>query len=164
GLSDSATHTVSVKRAEVRLDNKGPAWRYVGRPADWSVEVENRGEVPLANVVVRDALPPELTFQGASDGGTVVGNQVKWPVGTLNPGDKKTLTVTALCQARAPRVTTVASVTAEPAVEAKAEAPLEIRGLPAVRLKVADRDDPVDVGKQTEYRIEVTNQGSLPAE
>ena len=42
-------------------------------------------------------------------------------------------------------------------------AALEIRGLPAVRMKVSDRDDPVDVGKQTGYRIEVTNQGSLPA-
>ena len=31
-------------------------------------------------------------------------------------------------------------------------------------MKVTDRDDPVDVGKQTEYRIEVTNPGSLPAE
>jgi uncharacterized repeat protein (TIGR01451 family) len=162
GLTDSARQTVDVKRAEVALRNTGPAWRYVGRPADWSVELENKGEVPLANVVVRDALPPEVGFQGASDGGMPQGNQVTWPAITLKPGEKRRLTVTTVCKALTPQATVVATVTADPAVSAKAEAALEIRGLPAVRMKVSDRDDPVDVGQQTEYRIEVTNRGSLP--
>jgi uncharacterized repeat protein (TIGR01451 family) len=163
GLSDVARQTVTVKRAEVGLRNTGPAWRYVGRPADWSIEVQNKGEVPLTGVVVRDDLPPELAFEKASDGGTARGSQVTWMVGALGPGEKRTLTLTTVCQALAPRAVTVARVTAEPGIDTKAEAALEIRGLPAVRMKVADRDDPVDVGKQTGYRVEVTNQGSLPA-
>jgi uncharacterized repeat protein (TIGR01451 family) len=162
GLTDSAKQTVEVKRAEVSLHNNGPAWRYVGRPADWSVEVENKGELPLANVVVRDALPPEVAFQSASDGGAPQGNQVTWPVGTLNPGEKRKLTVTTVCKAPTPGATAVASVTADPAIDARAATTLEIRGLPATRMKVTDRDDPVEVGKQTEYRIEATNKGSLP--
>jgi uncharacterized repeat protein (TIGR01451 family) len=164
GLTDSARLTVAVKRAEVALRNTGPAWRYVGRPADWSVELENKGEIPLTNVVVRDALPPEVAFQQASDGGTPQGNQVGWTLGTLAPGEKRRLTVTTVCKALTPSATMVATVTADPAIDARAATTLEIRGLPAVRMKVADRDDPVDVGKQTEYRVEVTNQGSLPAE
>jgi uncharacterized repeat protein (TIGR01451 family) len=163
GLSDVGRQTVTVKRAAVSLRNTGPAWRYVGRSAEWSIEVANSGEVPLANIVVSDALPPELAFQSASDGGTARGNQVTWTVGALDAGAKRTLTVTTACQALAPRVVAVARVTAEPGIDTKAEGVLEIRGLPAVRMKVADRDDPVDVGKQTGYRIEVTNQGSLPA-
>jgi uncharacterized repeat protein (TIGR01451 family) len=148
----------------VSLHHTGPAWRYVGRPADWSVEVENKGEVPLANVVVREQLPPELAFERASDGGTPQGNEVTWAVGALKPGEKRRVTVTTVCKVLSPRVTAVASVTADPGIDARAAAALEIRGLPAVRMKVADRDDPVDVGQQTEYRVEVTNQGSLPAE
>ena len=77
------------------------------------------------------------------------GNQVTWPVGTLNPGEKRRLTVTTVCKALAPQATAVASVTADPAIDAWAATTLEIRGLPAVRMKVADRDDPVDVGQQT---------------
>jgi uncharacterized repeat protein (TIGR01451 family) len=146
------------------VHNNGPAWRYVGRPADWSVMLENKGELPLTNVVVRDTLPPELTFQQASDGGTFQGNQVTWPVGTLNPGEKRTLTMTTVCKALTPQAITVVSVTGDPGIVARMPAPVEIRGLPAVRMKVVDRDDPVDVGKQTGYRVEVTNQGSLPAE
>jgi uncharacterized repeat protein (TIGR01451 family) len=164
GLSDGGKYTVTVKRAEVKVGNKGPAWRYVGRPAEWSVEVENAGELPLTNVVVRDALPPELTFQSASDGGTLQGDQVTWPIGTLKPGEHKALKLTTVCQAPAARVLTTVSVTADAGVTAKAEAPLEVRGLPAVRIKVTDRDDPVTVGQATEYRVEVTNQGSLAAE
>jgi uncharacterized repeat protein (TIGR01451 family) len=163
GLSDVGRQTVTVKRAAVSLRNTGPAWRYVGRPADWSIEVANTGEVPLANVVVRDALPPELAFQSASDGGTVQGGQVTWTVGALDPGAKKTLRLTTVCQALAPKAVAVARVTAEPGIDTKAEGVLEIRGLPAVRMKVTDRDDPVDAGKATGYRIEVTNQGSLAA-
>ncbi len=164
GLTDTARRTVAVKRAEVSLRNTGPAWRYVGRPADWSVELENRGEVPLANVVVRDALPPEVAFERASDGGTPQGNRVTWAVGALAPGEKRRLTVTTVCKALALSATVVATVTADPAIDARAATTLEIRGLPAVRMKVADRDDPVDVGKQTEYRIEVANRGALPEE
>ncbi len=164
GLSDSARHTVTVKRSGLSVRASGPAWRNVGRPAEWSVVLENTGDVPLANVVVRDVLPPELTFQAASDGGTAQGNQVTWPAVTLSPGQKKVLTLTTACQALTPRAVTVVSATADPGAEARTEAALEVRGLPAVRMKVVDRDDPVDVGKATEYRIEVTNQGSLPAE
>jgi len=164
GLSDSGRATLTVKQAAVTLQNLGPAWRYVGRPADWSLEVKNTGEVALANVVVRDVLPPELTFQSASDGGILQGNQVSWPVGTLGPGERKALTVTTVCKAPAPQTTTVASVTAEPGIDTKTPRTLEIRGLPVVRIKVTDRDDPIDVGQQTQYRMEVTNQGSLPAE
>ena len=39
---------------------------------------------------------------------------------------------------------------------------VEIRGIPAFRLEVVDVDDPVEVGARTQYRIDVTNQGSLP--
>jgi uncharacterized repeat protein (TIGR01451 family) len=164
GLSEVARHTVAVKQAAISVRNSGPAWRYVGRSADWSIVVENSGEVPLTNVVVRDALPPELTFQAASDGGTAQGGQVTWMLPTLVPGARKPLTLTTLCQSLTPRAVTVASAVLAPGVEVKAEAAIEIRGLPAVRMRVADRDDPVDVGKNTGYRIDVTNLGSLPAE
>jgi uncharacterized repeat protein (TIGR01451 family) len=164
GLADSGKHTVTVKRAEVSVRNSGPAWRYVGRPADWTLVVENTGEVPLTNVRVRADLPPELTFQSASEGGTLQQSQVTWPAGALKPGEKRVLTLTTLCKALTPRALTVVSVTADPGIDTRAAAPLEIRGLPAVRMKVTDRDDPVEVGKQTAYEVEVTNQGSLPAE
>jgi uncharacterized repeat protein (TIGR01451 family) len=164
GLSESARQAVTVKQPTVSLRNSGPAWRYVGRPAEWSIVVENTGEVPLTNLVVCDALSPEFTFQGASDGATTRGGLVTWTIDALVPGAKRTLTMTTLCRSPTPRAVTVASTTPAPGIEVKEEAATEIRGLPVVHMKVVDRDDPVEVGKTTSYRVEVTNEGSLPAE
>ena len=60
-LSAKAEHPVVVQKAQLSIDKNGPGKRYVGRPAEWNIRVINPGEVPLANVVVRDQLPPELT-------------------------------------------------------------------------------------------------------
>src|SRR5262249_4402250 len=57
----------------------------------------------------------------------------------------------------------VAIATADPGLQVQAEAPIEIRGLPAFRLEVIDHPDPIEVGGRTTYTIDVTNQGSLPA-
>src|SRR5260370_9938212 len=51
---------------------------------------------------------------------------------------------------------------AAPALQVQAEASLAIQGLPAFKLSVVDSPDPVDVGGWTSYKVDVTNQGSLP--
>jgi uncharacterized repeat protein (TIGR01451 family) len=144
------------------ITKTGPKARYVDRPAIWEITVNNPGAVPLANVIVRDQLPPELAFTSASDGGQPVQGAVVWNLGTLQPRDQKVVHVTTRCLRIAPRVVNVAVATADPGLQVQAEAPVEIRGLPAFRLEVVDTDDPVEVGSRTTYRIDVTNQGSLP--
>jgi uncharacterized repeat protein (TIGR01451 family) len=72
------------------------------------------------------------------------------------------LQLTTKCVALAPAAVNRATVTAVPAGRAEAEANIEIRGLPAFRLNVTDRDDPLEVGRRTVYTIEVTNEGTLP--
>jgi uncharacterized repeat protein (TIGR01451 family) len=134
----------------------------VDRPATWDIQVTNAGEVPLSNVVVRDLLPPELTFQDASAGGRLEGEHVVWSLGTLQPREQKALQVTTRAAKLTPRALNRVQATAEPGQTAQEEAAIEIRGLPAFKLEVTDRDDPVEVGARTAYRIEVTNQGSLP--
>jgi hypothetical protein len=47
-------------------------------------------------------------------------------------------------------------------LQAQTEATVEIRGIPAFRLEMIDTVDPVPVGGRTVYKINVTNQGSLP--
>ncbi len=162
GLKDSAEHTLTVRRSALTLENKGPSWRYASRPATWTVQVKNAGEVALANVAVRYALPPELEFKSAGAGGTLQGREVVWVVGELGPEQQKDLEVTATCRALAEKAVTVATATAERGLRVEAKAEIQVRGLPAVRMRVVDAADPVEVGGRTEYRIEVTNSGTLP--
>jgi uncharacterized repeat protein (TIGR01451 family) len=162
GLSDQAQHTVNVQEPRLSLKLSGPAARYMDQPASWDIHVANSGEVPLTSVVVRDLLPAELAFQDASAGGRLEGEQVVWSLGELQPREQKLLQLTTRCVRLSPRALIRVEATADPGQSMQDEAAIEIRGLPAFRLKVVDLDDPVEAGARTTYRIEVTNQGSLP--
>jgi uncharacterized repeat protein (TIGR01451 family) len=158
----TARHTLAVQEAKLALKQAGPHARYVGRPVEWKLTVGNPGPVAVANVVVRDQLPAEVVFQGASDGGVCDNGQVTWNLGALQAGERRTVTVTARCGKLSPRAVNRATASADPGLSARDEAGLEIRGLPAFRFEVSDRDDPVELNEKTGYKIEVTNQGSLP--
>jgi uncharacterized repeat protein (TIGR01451 family) len=161
-LTATAQHTVNVQRAQLRIAKTGPSKRYVGRPAEWNIRVDNPGEVALTNVVVRDQLPPELSFVSATQQGAFADGQVVWNVGVLQPGEQRIVQVTTKCEKMTPKALNVAVASADPGLQVQAEADVEILGLPAFRLEVDDTEDPVEVGGQTSYRIVVTNQGSLP--
>jgi uncharacterized repeat protein (TIGR01451 family) len=119
--------------------------------------------VPLNNVVVRDQLPPALSFQSATQLGQILNGQVVWNVGVLAPRDQKVLQVTARCAVLSPRIVNVAVATADPGLQEQSEpTTLEVRGVPAYALEIGKVGDPVPVGGKVTYRITVTNTGSLP--
>jgi uncharacterized repeat protein (TIGR01451 family) len=164
GLVARAEHLVTVQSAQLKITKNGPSARYVDRPAVWDIHLTNPGEATLTNVVVRDQLPPELVYVSATQGGqaTPDGREVVWNLGTLQPREDRLVQLTTKCVKMTPRALNVAVATADPGLRVQAEAAIEIRGLPAFRLEVLDVDDPVEVGAKTTYKIEVTNQGSLP--
>jgi uncharacterized repeat protein (TIGR01451 family) len=161
GLQDSAKHTVSVNEAKLAVKQVGPSWRYAGRPATWTITVTNPGEAALNNVLLREQLPPELTFKSADKGGQANGGVVTWSLGTLEPSKSQVVQVTATCSQLTPQTATVATVTADPGLQAEDRATIKVLGLPAFRFEVVDLVDPVPVGGKTTYKIDVTNQGSL---
>jgi uncharacterized repeat protein (TIGR01451 family) len=181
GYYSGADHSLTAMEAKLALKLSGPAVRYVGRSAVWDLEVSNGGSVPLTQVVVRDLLPPELTYASASTGGRLQEgprgqpggstiHEVAWDVGSLRPGEAKHLQLTTTPGRMAPQARNVALASALPEgetaasarIQTTAEAALAIQGLPAFKLDVKDLDDPVEVGGRTSYRITVTNTGSLP--
>lgn len=160
-LSSRAEHPVTVHEAKLALKKTGPPWRFKDGPAEWKILVSNPGDVPVTNIVVRDALPPQLTFVNASEGGRLEGGQVFWNVGTLQPKQERLLQLTTTCAELSPKVVNVVTATADAGVQASAQAEIEIRGIPSFRMELIDTNDPVEVGKETSYKITVTNQGSL---
>ncbi len=165
GLLAQRDFQLTAQAAKLTISSKGPTLRYAGRPAEWTIQVANSGEVALPNVTVRDTLPAELGFKSATEGGQRVAangaDQVVWSLGTLKPGEAKTLQLTTVCQKLSDRTTHLVTATADPNVQAQSSSDIKIQGLSAVRLKVSDSDDPIEQGGRTTYKIEVTNQGTL---
>jgi uncharacterized repeat protein (TIGR01451 family) len=138
--------------------------RYAGRPATWTITVANPGESTLSNVVLREALPPELTLKSADKGGQANGGGVVWNLGALKPSESQAVQVTATCTTITPQAVVLASATADPGLQAEDKATIKVLGLPGFRVEVVDLVDPVPVGDKTTYKIDVTNQGSLPGD
>ncbi|WP_237724754.1 DUF11 domain-containing protein [Deinococcus alpinitundrae] len=66
-----------------------------GTALTYTLTVRNTYTVALHDVVVRDPLNPALTFTSASDGGQLVGGAVTWTLGSLAPGESRTLSIQA---------------------------------------------------------------------
>jgi uncharacterized repeat protein (TIGR01451 family) len=161
GLKESATHTVTVQEAQLSLKQVGPAKRYAGRPAIYTITVTNPGETTLDNVVVREQLPVELTFKNADSNGQFDGGAVVWSIGSLKPQESKVVQVTATCARLTPAAVALATATAAPDLRAEDKTTTKVLGLPGFRVELIDLVDPVPVGGKTTYKIDITNQGSL---
>jgi uncharacterized repeat protein (TIGR01451 family) len=162
GLSDQAQTTVQVQQPQVSLTIAGPRTRYKDRQADFDLEVSNPGDLPLANVVLRDRLPPELAFLSATEGGQIAGPEVVWNLGTLPPREKRVVRLSTRAQSLSTAAVQVAVVTSN-GLRREAQAALEILGAPGTRLEARPMNNPVEIGKNVSYVINVSNTGSAAA-
>lgn len=69
----------------------------LAQPVYYTLSVANNGSVDATGVVVSDTLPAEVIFSSATTPrvGPVAAGVITWSLGTLVPGDTRTLTVTA---------------------------------------------------------------------
>lgn len=162
GLRQEASFCVTVVEPRLLIVKTGPEKRFLNRPATYLISVSNPGTAPATNVVITDVLPPGTTLVSASPGSRVSGNQVQWPIGTLPPGTRLTVQLSLKAQAVG-EVRNRASVTAARGLSATAEFVTLFEGATGLTVDVDDRDDPVEVGKDTSYVITVVNQGPVPA-
>jgi uncharacterized repeat protein (TIGR01451 family) len=162
-LKREVTRSLNVARSQVALSITGPRARYVDQNVTWEIRVVNPNDLPLANVEVRDELPSEVTFVNATELGQFVNGQVVWNVGNMGPREQRVLQVVGRCLRANPSVVSKATVQAEGGLFEKADAQLEILGIPAFNLEITKTGDPVAQGGKVTYKVVVTNRGSLPA-
>jgi uncharacterized repeat protein (TIGR01451 family) len=102
-----------------------------------------------------------VTFNGATAGGRLVGNNVVWQAGSIAPETSKELCATFVPNGigNLQFTATAKAVCADP-VQARCQT--RVSGIPAILLEVVDLSDPIEVGREVVYEITVTNQGSAP--
>ena len=143
---------------ELDVTKTGPKMRYVGRAAEYTITVKNKGDAPAKDTILTDVLPANATLVSASDKGTVSAGKVVWQLGTLAAGASKNVTVT-LKMTEQGVVRNVASASAYCA-KGSGLTTTTVKGIPAILLECIDLADPIEVGAQETYEIAVTNQGS----
>jgi uncharacterized repeat protein (TIGR01451 family) len=159
-LDDRATATCSVShslgtrihRPQLALTMTGPAQAKVGEAAVFRLQVTNNGTGPAAHVVVHDRLPAGLKHPH--------GEQVEAEVGTLGPGESKTLNLRPTAVAGGRHVNE-ATATADGGLEATANATVVVDA-PALALRKTGPREAALYG-QVEHRLEVVNTGTLAA-
>ena len=158
GLSAEASATTLVRQPVLTVSKRCPDMRYVGRPVEYEITVQNNGDAPAVNTILVDQIPSGATFMNADGGGRMAQGRVTWGLGTLAPGAAQTVNVRLQANEIGKLLNRV-MVRADCA-EAQAECETVVKGIPAILIEVVDEPDPVEVGEQTTYTITVTNQGS----
>jgi uncharacterized repeat protein (TIGR01451 family) len=145
----------------LKVTIKGPKQQLVKQPAAYTITLTNPGSGPATNTLITAAFPDKMKFVSATEGGRHLAGQVAWLPGTLEPGASKTVDV--ILTAEAPGELCVrAGALADNGLSDTAEACTVFKGASAVLLKMVDTKDPIAVGEETSYVIEVVNQGSVP--
>jgi uncharacterized repeat protein (TIGR01451 family) len=143
------------------LNITGPKEQRVDQPATYTITLTNTGGSPADKAMITAQLAGQTTFVKASEGGLHVANTVAWLVGALDPGASRTVDVTV--KAKAPGEHCIqAGARADPELTIQKEFCTVFKGAAAVRFKMVDTKDPIAVGEETSYVIEVLSQGSLP--
>lgn len=159
GLIAKAATTTIVRQPVLSIVKRAPEKRYLGRDITYQITVSNNGDAPATSLIVEDKVPSGTAFVSASANGKNTSGTVAWNLGTVDPGQTKSVSMTVKPSA-AGTINNTATAKATCAEMVKASASTVIAGIPAVLLEVIDVHDPIEIGKTETYVITATNQGT----
>lgn len=151
---------VKVLDPQLQVSVDAPEQAYIDRPVEINITVENPGEDPVLDTVVRIQGPAGVeNFRIQGGEGARAGRDGTFNLGRLDGGQSRDFTVTM--QANQPSDANVKVTAQGYCVQAEEQqAQIAMRGIPAVLIEVVDKVDPVPVGENTSYEIAVKNQGT----
>jgi len=148
----------------------GPRLMYLNRTFTCTITVLNSEQEQKKEVTVTSVLPQEVDFIASTPSGVFKPGNVNegspglitWQLGDIPPGDRTVIKLELRAKERG-----------DASIELKLTSPSEtaaleetintkIIGLPAMHISTYDTEDPVEVGKNTIYVIEVRNEGTSP--
>jgi uncharacterized repeat protein (TIGR01451 family) len=157
--AESEPTLTNVRQPVLAITKTGAKRQYLGRSVAYDLTVTNKGDGPAQNTVIEDIIPPGVTNIEATAGAQFAGSKLVWELGTLEPNTSKSVRVsyTPTREGELMATATVTAYCAEPVSDSIRTA---ITGIAAARVEVIDLEDPVEVGMNTTYEIEVVNEGS----
>ena len=142
------------------ITKDGPKEVRVGQNADYTITFTNIGDRPLTDVCVTDFAPSGTSIV-AAEGASISCNRAVWKLDEVKPGEDVHLGISLTTCAPGYYCNKVTASNAQGAC-CNAEFSTRWKGTPGLHACIRDMEDPVCVGDNTSYLIQVTNQGSEP--
>lgn len=162
--SATAAWKVNVIAPSLKIAADGPALRYKGRNAKYTIAVNNDGSVANNNVRVTHTVPEGFQFVSADRGGKYDASQrtVQWFLGRLDAGQEQHLSceLTAVALGDFKHNIIVGS---DAGVRAECVAETRVDGTASLTTEIVDLADPIEVGSETAWEVRVRNDGSKAA-
>lgn len=149
---------VEVVEAGLEVTKSGTPMQFVGKRASYTINVDNTGDLPMNDVVVTDTVPSQNTLLSAS-GAQINGNTATWTT-SLAAGESKSFDVEVLGLQSGTYCNQVSATSNAYGLSGSDDACTEWRGYPALLIEVIDTEDPLLIGEETTYVIQITNQGT----
>lgn len=149
----------------IHVEKHGPATIGAGQQMTYTVDWTVGGTAAVTNAVIADPLPVHTTFVSATQDGVLTGTTVNWNLGTKNPGDHGTVSVTVAVGSpltAATVLTNTACMTTSQTDPACSTVTTTVTSAPILTL---DKQGPATIGAgaQLTYSLTWTVSGNAPA-
>jgi uncharacterized repeat protein (TIGR01451 family) len=153
--------TVMIGKPSVYAKISGPLKTYLTQPAEYTVLVRNEGTVPLDNVTVAISLPPAFKVVKASQDSQAFKDRLQWGIKHFEPRATREyrFSLQTAVAGKAQIILNVLSKT-DP-VQSTVET--DFQGATALRLRVRESSNRVQVGDRITYTVSIQNTGTIAA-
>lgn len=158
-----ASHCVTVAESRIELRKIGPERAFASHPVTYHLTVTNPNATPLDNVVITETIPDRMTFVSATEGGRFAENQVRWQLGTLLAGERRTVRLVLRSEAPGEVLNTASAAADRVAPVESGWRTIFEKSVTGLTFGVEVEPNPVEVGRSAVYTITVINQGDVPA-
>ncbi|HEV3339844.1 MAG TPA: DUF11 domain-containing protein [Pirellulales bacterium] len=147
--------------SNLTVTKDGPKTQAEGGTASFVIKVTNNSQTAVTNLTVTDHIDPSLEPTRASNGSQWDGADLTWKIDRLPAGKSIQLGIECRCTEAGENICNRVTVTSDQGDRETAESCLDVTAASAgLEPSIDEVGDPVAVGKQTTYRVNVTNKGA----
>ena len=161
-IEANATHQIRVRRAKLNVTVDGPPIKYAGTMGRYKLTVVNEGDATASDVVAVMALPTGVKYLSGLNAADVSDGGLKWNVGTLTPGDRKSFEVNCQLDSSGDLVIQ-AGVRGTGDLAASAQVQTRVDTIADLTLAVEDPKGPLPTGENIVYKLIIKNRGTRSA-
>ena len=161
-IKAEGSHEILVRRANLAVVVEGPPMKYAGGLGQYIVTVANDGDAPASGVTAVLAMPSGVKYLGGIKNVEDNNGGLKWQIGTLASGDRKSFKVNCQLDASGSLVFQ-AGARGTGDLAATHECQTQVNTIADLTLDVHDPKGPLPTGEDVDYKLIIRNRGSRSA-